>query len=208
MNVTPQEAQTSLKQIDDAARRTQKIVKYAMGDVVYITFGIIGIAMCLAIHVLAFEMDPPRYGAINPTCMALLAVGIAVVVYVNVRRAPTRDRAQKRLGWRIAGFWLFLYAYVTLWLSFLGPFLKMSGDQASEFCVRYGALSGTIPMFAYVAMGFWLADKLIFCTGVIVTILTIVCLAVLPPHLFYIGMAAAMGGPLIAAGIYCHVRMK
>ena len=63
-------------------------------------------------------------------------------------------------------------------------------------------------MFAYVALGLWLADKVIFWTGLIVTGLTIVCLLLLPPHFFYIGMAVAMGGPLIGAGIYCRLRMR
>ena len=208
MNITPQEAQAALKQIDDVGQRTQKIVKYATGDVIYIMFGIIAIAMSLAIHVLIFELDPPRYGAVWPTCLSLLAVGLVVLAWVNLRRAPTRNRAQKRLGWRIAGFWLFLYAYATLWLNLLSPFLRVTREQASAFCVRYGAVSGTIPMFAYVALGLWLADKVIFWTGLIVTGLSIVSLLLLPAHLFYLGMAIAMGGPLIGAGIYCRLRMR
>ena len=208
MDITPQEAQEALNQIDDAAHRTQKIVKYALGDVIYITFGIVSIAMCVAIHVLAFELDPPRYGAIGPTCLGLLAVAIGILVWVNLRSAPTRNRAQKRLGWRIAGFWMFLYVYATLWLHFLSPFLRVTREQASEFCVRYGVVSGTIPMFAYVAMGLWLADKVIFCIGLLVTGLIIVALLLLPPHLFYLGMAIAMGGPMIGAGVYCRLRMR
>jgi len=207
VGVTSEEARASLKEMEEAARRSRNLRAYALGDVIYTTFGVITVVGSLATHLLVFEMEPPRYGAISPTWSGLLAVGIAVLIWVNLRRAPTRNRAQKRLGWPIAGFWLFLYAYVSLWLHLLMPFFRIGPGQGSRFCVRYGALSATIPMFAYVAMGLWLADKLIFAVGLTVTALTILTLVLLPAELFYVGVAAAVGGPLIGAGIACRLRM-
>lgn len=195
MDVSKEEAQKSLGQIQDTVQRTKKMVAYAGVDTIFIVWGVIWVLGYLSTHFLPL------------LCLwiwlVLVAAGFIISVIVGRRSMPVRSPAGKRIAW----FWLLLFFYVSLWIALLFPFIKVRGHEQSQMFWRHmGAILATVPMFAYVVMGLWLAHFMIW-IGLAVTALTFLGLFVIQPY-FWLWMAAAGGGTLIGTGLFIRNRWR
>jgi hypothetical protein len=195
MEVSRNEAQESLSQIEEMATRTRRLVACGGGDVLFMMWGVIWVLGFLG------NQFVPRIS--GPVWLGLVGAGVLVTWIVAKRAAPVRSPVDRRIGW----FWLLLYAYVYLWFAFLSPFIKVqSHAEMAVFYKHFGAIAATIPMFAYVVTGLWL-DNFMIWLGLAVTALTVAGLYLLTPH-FYFWMAAVGGGTLIGTGLVIRNRWK
>ena len=195
MDLSQQDARESLSQIQDTVERTRKMVAYAGGDTVFTVWGVVWVLGYLGTHFLPHVC--------HWIWLVLVATGVLLTFVVMRRHTAVRSAAGKR----IALFWFLLFIYVDLWLALLFPFIRVQGaEQSAMFWRHLGAISATVPMFAYVAVGLWLEHFMIW-IGLAVTALTILGLFLIPPY-FFIWMAAAGGGTLIGTGLLIRNRWR
>ena len=195
MDVSKEEAQKSLGQIQDTVQRTKKMLAYAGGDTLFIVWGVIWGLGYLGTHFLPLLCQW--------IWLVLVAAGFIISVIVGRRGMPVRSSAGKNIAW----FWLLLYLYLSLWIALLFPFIKVRGHEQSQMFWRHmSAILATAPMFAYVVMGLWLARFMIW-IGLAVTALTLLGLFVIQPY-FWLWMAAAGGGTLIGTGLFIRNRWR
>jgi len=205
MDITREEARRSLEDIQDAAERTRKMAAYAGADLCFIIWGVVWVAGFLATHFIppAFGYRPVVGILVSSIWSVLVVTGIVSTVLITRGRTAVRTRADSRMGWL---WWLF-YMYIWIWFLLLSPFIEVRGHEQSQMFWRHvGALSATIPMFMYTVMGLWL-DMYMLWLGLFVTALTLAGLYLLP-SVFYIWMAAAGGGTLIATGLLVRNRWR
>jgi hypothetical protein len=204
MEITASEAQESLEQVQDAAERTKKMVAYAGGDTLFIVWGAIWVVGFAATHFLGgLGFHSLRTLAAHSIWSVLIAAGIVISIIVSKRRAPVQSAAGPRIGW----FWWLLYGYMCLWVGLLWPFVKVQGaEEWQVFGKHLGAISATVPMFAYVVVGLWL-DHFMLWLGLAVTALAVVGLFLIQPY-FWLWMAGMGGGTLIATGLLIRNRWR
>jgi hypothetical protein len=201
MNVSRDEAQATLSQIEDVRQRTKKMVAYAGGDICFIVWGVIWFIGFLSTHFLGYRGTTGL--TIGSIWLVLVAIGIVVSIIVEKRRAAVKSTIGKRIG----VFWWLLYVYVYLWIGLLFPFIEVQGRAESVmFWNRIGAIAATVPMFAYVVTGLWLEHFMVW-LGLVVTALTVIGLFLLPSY-FYIWMAVVGGGTLAGTGLFIRNRWK
>jgi hypothetical protein len=199
MDVSREEAERALDTARDAAERTKKMLAYAGADALLVLWGVIWV-----FGYLGSQFLPLVAGWL---WLALNGTGIALSVVIWKRSAPVRSPESGRIGGRIGATWGLLYLYVYLWIGLLWPFLRVRGHEQSQMFYRHlGAIAGSIPMFAYVVMGLWLASFMLW-TGLAVTALTILGLILVPAY-FSLWMAVLGGGTLIGTGLVIRNRWK
>lgn len=225
MEISKQEAQESLGQIEDSASRMRKLIASG-GDTLYILWGIlwiIGFMGTQGLESMGCQAWFIRFLGSHGVASAehrsmvvgnltgglwflLVAGGIIASLVISRRRTPVRN---PRLGKRIGLFWFFLYAYLNLWIYWMQPFFSIKINGAAEsalFWRHYGAVAATIPMFAYVVTGLWL-DHLMIWIGLGITALTFLGLQCFPQW-FWIWMAVMGGGTLIGTGLIIRNRWR
>ena len=141
MDVSKQEAQDSLNQVEAVATRTRKTIAAGYDSVLLMMWGVIGILGFLGTH---FLLEWAWW-----IWMILCGIGAVVTFFVcwsQFRSGnPVKTPAAEKIGWRIFLFWSLLFVYMFIWLSILKPH---HGIQLNAFMV-------TTIMFAYVVIGLW-----------------------------------------------------
>lgn len=205
MHADAQEAQQDLETISETTNRTRRMIASAGGDRCFMLWGLIWMIGFLNCQFMPsfFDNHVVAVLGIQVVWLVLIVAGIAGTILISRRFAPTRQPG----GWRIGVFWWVLYAYAGLWVSLLFPFIVVNGyEQAMQFSRHMGAISATIPMFAYVVMGLFLDHYMVW-IGLVITALTLFGLFFLP-GLFWIWMAFAGGGMLFGTGIIVRRRWR
>lgn len=190
-----EDAQQSLAQVEEVAKRTRTMLAYRGGDTLFVLWGIIWV-----VGFTVSQFIPPAslwaWGTLVP-------VGVLVTLLVSRQPVPVKSPDTRRLTRRIGLMWVLLFLYVDLWVALLWPFLQPSWPAFSRhFC----AVATTVPMFAYVVMGLWLDNCMVW-LGLGITALTVIGL-VLVPAWFFLWMAVMGGGTLIATGLIIRRRWR
>ena len=122
-------------------------------------------------------------------------------VYMARRHAAVRPTGRTRgEGWRVFWFWCLLFGYVSAWITLLMPFIKIeSWEEAARINIHMGAFHAMIPMFAFVVMGLWQRNFMVW-IGLLITALILVGVFLLEPY-FWLWMAVTGGGTLIGTGL-------
>jgi hypothetical protein len=176
MNITKQEAQASLAEIENAITLTQKAMGHFTGYILML-WGVIWM-----FGFSATQFCPEQA---NWTWLALDVVGfIGTFICVKKSRYGARRPGGRRVGYA----WLILSGYFMLWCILLQP----QGRQIIAF-------ASTVFMCAYMVMGLWLG-RLLFWLGLTVTVLTLVGYFALPAW-FALWMAVVGGGALFISGL-------
>jgi hypothetical protein len=194
MSISQEEARESLSQVADVTERTRKLLAYGRVDKHFIVWGIVWfLGFCAAQFLPHLNIW---------VWLALIAAGFAASALIGMNE-PVRNTVGRRLG----SFWLFLYAYVFLWIWLLSPFLVVQGqEQTIAFWRHMTAILVTVPMFAYIVMGLWLGWFIIW-TGLAVTTVSVLGLFVVPDY-FYLWLAVTGGGTLFGTGLFIHNRWR
>ena len=208
MDISREEAQWSLDEVQDTVERTRKMVAYAGGDALFVVWGVIWVLGYLGSQFLPIvRLDDFFLPLASWLWPVLVCAGIVISVIVGKRSFPVTGPESARIGRRIGALWGLLYLYFNVWIGLLWPFIKVQGAAESQMFSRHmGAIAGTVPMFAYVVMGLWLGNFMIW-IGLAVTALTVLGLFLFPAY-FSLWMALAGGGTLIGTGVVIRKRWR
>jgi hypothetical protein len=176
MNISKQEAQESLAEIEKAISQTRKAMGHFTGYILMI-WGVVW-----TINFSAIQFFPHLS---NWLWIALDAGGF-IGTWICIRKSKSKFPCSG--GGRIGLAWMILFGYMILWGFLLHP----NGRESMAFY-------STVCMFAYVMMGLWLSRFLLW-LGLIVTALTVAGLYLLPDW-FALWMAITGGGALFLAGL-------
>ncbi len=185
MNISKQEAEASLADIEDIIAKTRRVIAAGHSANQLILWGIIWV-----IGYGYGQFDPPRAGIV---WLPLTLGGFLLSMRIGSRRhVPTRSPLLGRLG----AFFGLLFGYAFLWIFILQPV-----DPR-----RMGPYMATVAMFSYCVGGIFF-DRFFLWLGLAVTALTLVGMHFVPAWL-NLWMAVACGGSLIAAGLYIRARWR
>ncbi len=194
MNISQEDARQSLELIEDTTTRLRKAVAASYDSNLLIMWGLICILAFLGTHFF-------RSWA-WPIWMTLAGIGTIVTFLVGwsqFRSAnPIKIPAAEKMGWRIFGFWSFLFVYMFIWLSILRP----------QHGVQLNAFICTTIMFAYVVSGLWFKSYHMLWLGIGVTCITLVGFYLIPVAYYCLWMAAMGGGAFLTTGLYIRLRWK
>jgi hypothetical protein len=194
MDISEQEAQDSLEQIQAVSTRTRKTIAASYDSGILIIWGLICIAAFLGTHF---------FGHIaGYIWMVLCGIGAVATFFVCWRQfrsgSPVKVPAAEKIGWRIFLFWTLLYVYIFIWLSILKP---DGGIQLNAFIL-------TTIMFAYVVIGLWFKCYYMFWLGIVVTCITMVGFYLIPESYYCLWMAPMGGGAILGTGLYIRLFWK
>jgi len=194
MDISREEAQTSLADIATVTDTTRKVTDYAGTDIILGVWGVLWTVGFVQSHLLA----GPGSAHVNQAgfvWLLLVSIGIVASLVLGKRyRAPVENPAGKRVGY----FWFALYAYAWLVMAMLCPFIRFQGVPDYEIGRFMCAINCVIPMFAYVVMGLWLEQRFLLRMGLGLTAAIAVGYFVLPA-LFYLWMAVIGGGSFLGS---------
>jgi hypothetical protein len=176
MNISKQEAQESLAEIDKAISQTQKAAGHFTGYILMLW----GVIWAVGFSVTQFR--PHMSGCFTATLDAIGFFGTWLCVRASKFKFGRPNSGRVGLAWGI------LFGYMILW----GFLLQPSGRAGMAFY-------STVAMCAYVMMGLWLSRFLLW-LGLIVTVLTITGFYLLPTW-FALWMALTGGGALFLGGL-------
>lgn len=174
------EAQLALDQIRLAAEQTRRAVARSGIGWIFVIWGCVWFVGYLGNQFLGGA----RAGML---WFALDILGGITTAIVGMR---TRRRVRTAYGWRVAGVWLALMAYIGLLVWIAWP---MPPERTVVFVTV--AIS-----FGYVFVGLWLSPVLLW-TGLALTALAILGWLLMPAYLGY-WIAFLGGGGLVGLGIY------
>lgn len=194
MDVSQEDAQDSLYQIQEAATRTRKNIAASYDSGLLIMWGLIWIAAFLGTHFFLTWVWQIWFGLCG-----MGAIVTFVVAWQQFRKAkPTKIPVSEKIGWRIFGFWTLLFAYMFIWLSILRP----------HHGIQINAFMCTAIMFAYVVSGLWFKSYYMLWLGLAVTCTTLVGFYLIPLSYYCLWMAATAGGTLFGTGLYIRLRWR
>ncbi len=205
MEISKEQAQDSLKQIENMAVQTRRKIAASSAGPILIIWGTIWFVAYLGTYLSYFvewkgyqliigDHFTASFGITSLIWPVLIVIGIAASWYIATRKAPTRNVHNKRLGLT----WLILFVYSNVWLVLLTPW--------NEY--QISAFAASLPMFAYIIMGLWM-DRFLLWLGVVVTLLIIAGFFLFHFHpLFWLWMAVLGGGTLGGTGLYIHIRWR
>lgn len=194
MDVSQEDAQDSLYQIQEAATRTRKTIAASYDSGLLIMWGLICIAAFLGTHFFNNWAGYIWWGLSGAG-----AVLTFLVAWHQLRQAnPTKVPVSERIGWRIFWFWALLLVYIFIWLSVLAPVKNL---QMNAFII-------TVIMFAYVVSGLWFKSYYMLWLGLAVTCTTLVGFYLIPLSYYCLWMAATAGGALFGTGLYIRLRWR
>jgi hypothetical protein len=194
MNISNEEAQSSLEQVQAAASHTRKTINAAYDSGILIMWGIIMIAAFLGTHFFGAWAGYIWMGFCGTGCIATLFVSWRQFRLAN----PVKVPATEKIGWRIFLFWSLLFVYIFIWLSILRPY---RARQLNAFVI-------TAIMFSYIVMGLWFKSYHMFWLGVVVTGITLIGFYLIPWSYYCFWMAAMGGGAFLVTGISVRLRSK
>ena len=194
MDISKQEAQDSLEQIQTVVNHTRKTIAASYDSVLLIMWGLIWILGFLGTHFFLEWVWLIWMGLSGIGCIATL-----VFSWRQFRSAnPIKVPATEKIGWRIFWFWSLLFVYMFVWLSILKP---RHGIQLSAFMC-------TAVMFAYVVTGLWFRSYHMLWLGLAVTCTTLVGFYLIPPGYYCLWMAPTGGGAILGTGLYTRFFWK
>jgi len=190
--ITPEEARTSLAEIDQATRRFRHEIAAGISAPLLVMWG--------AIWAISFSSEQYFPNRSQMIWTVLIVIGSVVSVLGGFFFSPIKKGRFSPLWSRIGLAWLVLFAYAALWIRLLGPWELAHRGPGALLERKISAFISTICMFAYVLMGLWL-DRFLLYVGAAVTILILVGYYYVPDH-FYVWMAVTGGGSLIFSGLF------
>jgi len=176
MNLSKQEAQESLTDIENVISQTRKAIARSGASFALITWGVI--------WVLGFSGTQFLPKIAGPIWLMLDFIGF-VATWMKMRKSAHQQPANHRVLWA----WLVLAGYMTFWVSLF----HSNGREMIAFV-------STLPLCIYVICGLWFGRFWIW-LGLIVTAFTIMGYLLFPVW-FPLWMAIAGGGSLIVSGLY------
>lgn len=184
MNITPEEAQAALDNIQKTTTKAQGIAHFWA----YYTllWGIIWFA-----GFLASQWQPQFIGWIWGIVIVLGMVGSALLGIMQggrMRSAPGSRTAM--IGAQLGIFNGVLYGFAILWLILF----PLTPHQIAMLWV-------TVVMFSTIIAGAWMRIPLSIALGVSITALSVLGYYLLPSY-FYLWEAVFAGLPLVAVGVY------
>jgi hypothetical protein len=189
MNITPEEAQAALNDIQDAsikARNAMNIWAYYM-----LLWGIVW-----TLGFLATQFKPQWVAGIWIVMVAIGMSGSAIIgIIQGGRMRPTPGSHTAFVGSRLGIFYGVLYGFAILWLIIF-PLNPM----------QIGILWITVVMFGTIIAGTWIHESLPIIVGVGITSLSVVGYYLLPQY-FWIWAAVFAGLPLVGISTY-HLRKQ
>ncbi|MBN2211227.1 MAG: hypothetical protein JW709_07510 [Sedimentisphaerales bacterium] len=192
MNISPDEAQNSLQQIENTIKRTRRSLSAIGSGEILILWGGIWICSYLLTH---FSLTQPQRIKIIWSVMGSLgAVGTIFIGLWSHRHSPVKSDEITRLGRKVFIFWLLLFTYLGVWLHVLTP-QNIHGIQINIFMI-------TGIMFAYIVLGLWLDEKYLFWLGLAVTAFALTGYYLIPPTYFNLWMAPTCGGAMLGTGLF------
>lgn len=194
MDISEQEAQDSLDQIQAVATSTRKTIAAGYDSTLLMMWGLIGILGFLGTHFFL------RWAW--PIWMVLSGIGLIATFLFSWRQFrsanPIKIPAAEKIGWRIFLFWTLLFVYMFIWLAILKP---RGGIQLNAFMC-------TTVMFAYVVTGLWFKCYYMVWLGIGVTCTTLVGFYLIPPSYYCLWMAPTGGGAILGTGLYIKLFWK
>lgn len=181
MPLTRDEATDTLRNIDQASRRSASAFGYSMASPHLILWG--------AIWVVGYGVTyfAPEWAEYWPV---LVVLGFAVSTYIG-RRMNSRTIGSSTYDWRYAATFVLIFAFVTALFSIMPP---SNGLQAAAFTPLFvGLMYGTI--------GLWTRAWRIFWLGLAVGVLTVIGYFYFQPY-FLAWLAVLGGGALILGGLW------
>lgn len=179
MNITTDEAQASLKLIDQITKQTRRRLTIGGGAYYLILWGAIWFLGNLASQFLSGAQA-------GKVWIILDMLGILVSFWIGYRRG---SRIRSPLGNRIGLMWLAILVYGALILWISSP---QSGNQAN-------LLISVVVMLGYVLSGLWLG-RLISGVGILITLVALLGYLAFPAY-FSLWMAVFGGGVLLGSGL-------
>lgn len=194
MDISIQEAEESLKEIQAVSAQTRKTLAASYASGLLILWGAIWVAAFVGTHFFV-----ARAGQIWMILNAIGGVGTFLICRRQFHSAnPTRIATSTKAGWRIFWFWAVMFVYIGVWLSILKP---RNGLQMNAFVC-------TACMFAYIVLGLWFESYFMVWLGLGVTAVTLVGLNLLPLSWYNLWMASAGGGAILGTGLYIRIFWK
>ena len=194
MDISKQEAQDSLREIQAVSVQTRKAIASSYASGLLILWGLIWSVAFVGTHFFLAKV-----WLIWMTLNAIGGVGTIFVCRRQLRLAEaTRITAAKKVGWRIFLFWALLYLYLFIWLSILKP---RNG-------LHLNAFTCTACMFGYIVLGLWFESYFMVWLGLGVTAITLAGLYLLPHSWYCLWMAVAGGGAIFGTGLYIRLFWK
>jgi hypothetical protein len=189
MNITPDEAQTALKDIEDASTKARSMANtwaYYM-----LLWGILW-----TIGFLVTQFKPHWVTGIWIVMVAIGMIGSTILgIIQGGRTRPAPGSHMAFIGSRLGIFYGVLYCFAILWLIIF-PLTSM----------QIGILWITVVMFGSIIAGTWIHEPLSIIVGVGITCMSVVGYYLVPQY-FWIWAAVFAGLPLTAVSIY-YLRKK
>ncbi len=189
MNLSPEEAEQSLKAIQDIAQKTRQTIANSGAYWFPIIWGVVWLLGFGGSQLLEDEHAIGILWSVLGILGSILSVIVGSRMNIGIRRAGTTI-----IGKRILAFWLLLLLYANLAIAIAWP---VNGQQISMFMILF-------------AMTGWFAMGLLLSLGLTWPALLITALALigyfLLPGIFNLVMAILGGGGMIALGLYIRSR--
>lgn len=184
MNITPEEAQTALNDIQQATRTARGVFNiwaYHM-----LIWGIVW-----TIGFLLSQFQPQWISAIWIIMVLCGIAGSTVVGIIQGRRMRIVPGSQAAfISSRVSMFCGVLYGFVILWLIVF----PLTAPQVSILWI-------TATTFSYISTGLWFRQMTYVVLGVGITLMVVIGYY-LVPHYFWLWSAVFAGLPLVCTGIY------
>lgn len=194
MNISHEKAQESLSAIEDVASQTRKSVAATSTSPHLIIWGLVCIFAFIGTH---FFLN-----WVWLIWMVLAGLGWIATSLICLKQfrtgSPTKTPHAKKIGKQIALFWVFTYAYMSIWLAILKP---RNG-------IRLNAFICTVIMFTYVIMGLWDGARFMIWLGLAGTAATLIGVFVIPYQYYCLWMVVTFGGALLGTGLYLQLKWR
>ncbi|HUW19570.1 MAG TPA: hypothetical protein VMW16_09730 [Sedimentisphaerales bacterium] len=194
MDVTKQEAEATLEQIQALANHTRRAIASKYTSPLLILWGLVFTVAYLGTHFFV-----ARAFHIWMVLDAIGLIGTFFICWQQLRSAsPIKVSPAEKMGWRMFWFWTLLFVYIFIWLNIMAP---VKAVQMNAFMV-------TAVMFASVAKGLWLRSSFMVWFGLAVTAITLFGLYLVPRTYYCLWMAVMAGGAFLASGLYLRLRWR
>jgi hypothetical protein len=184
MNITPEEAQTALNDIQHATRTAQNVFNiWAYHMLIW------GIAWTAGFLISQFQFQWINWIWIVLVVAASASSGILGAIQGRRMRIVPGSQAAF-ISSRLGMFYGVLYGFIILWLILF-----------SLTAVQVLMLWITATMFGYISAGLWFRQMSYVVLGVGITFMSVIGYYLLP-HYFWLWSAVFAGLPLVCTGIY------
>ncbi|MCA9432125.1 MAG: hypothetical protein KC940_16560 [Candidatus Omnitrophica bacterium] len=184
--MTRETAEQSLRDIEEARRKTRFDADWGGGDLMMILWGAVWTFAFLGSH-----YDPEKAGIFWMIGDALGVIGTWAIIY------QVNQRVQSQEGQRIGIFWFLLFVFIFLELAVMHPWDPI---QMNAFiCLQV--------MLAIVVMGLWLEVMGMLLFAGVVTAFILVGYFLMGSY-YNLWMACTGGGAFLGTGLYARYRLR